>query len=123
MSDNKIYIAAVNTYLRALSEKDLDAIVGLYAENATVEDPVGSEVVQGIEAIKAFYSKATSMDIKVELSGQIRVAGKEAAFPFSLQIPGQVPMQIQVIDLFRFNDAGKIISMRAFWGPDNCTPA
>ena len=35
--------AAVHAYVRALNASDLDAIVALYAEDATVEDPVGTE--------------------------------------------------------------------------------
>ena len=34
----------------------------------------------------------------------------------TVQMPG---MTIQVIDVFEFDDAGKIASMRAYWGPEN----
>jgi len=44
----------------------------------------------------------------------------EAAFPFQLRMEvNGVAMKTDIIDLFRFNEAGKIISMRAFWGPSN----
>lgn len=44
----------------------------------------------------------------------------EAAFPFQLRMEvNGVAMKTEIIDLFRFNEAGKIISMRAFWGPSN----
>ena len=28
-------------------------------------------------------------------------------------------MKIQVIDVFEFNSAGKVVSMKAYWGPEN----
>lgn len=28
-------------------------------------------------------------------------------------------MSIDVIDVFKFNAEGKVVSMRAFWGPEN----
>lgn len=121
MSDTQKYLKAVNSYIHALSVGDLDAIVGLYADDATLEDPVGSDLIEGIEGVRTFYSNALAMDIKAELSGQVRVAGMEAAFPFKLTVSGDAVMHINVIDVFRFNEAGKVVSMRAFWGAENCS--
>lgn len=115
--------AIVDGYMKALIEKDLEAIVAMYADNAVVEDPVGTDAKVGIEAIREFYTQATSMDIEAELTGPIRVAGTEVAFPFVIKIAsGEAPMQIEVIDLFNVNADGKVISMRAFWSPENCSP-
>jgi steroid delta-isomerase len=30
-------------------------------------------------------------------------------------------MCIEIIDVFEFNDSGKVISMKAYWGPENTT--
>lgn len=115
--------SAVDTYMKALCEKDLEAIVALYAADATVEDPVGSDAHNGIDAIRTFYGQATSMDIVAERTGAGRAAGNEIAFPFTIKITGtDAPMAIHVIDVFKFNDEGKVVSMRAFWGPENCEP-
>ncbi|ROS01400.1 steroid delta-isomerase [Sinobacterium caligoides] len=107
-------------YLEALKARDLDAIVDLYAEDAIVEDPVGSDAHEGIAAIREFYKGATGMSIEGELQGQVRVASNEVAFAFRITM-ADVGMTIDVIDTFKFNDAGKIILMRAFWGPENVT--
>jgi steroid delta-isomerase len=32
--------------------------------------------------------------------------------------PGE-ELTISIIDVFKFNEAGKVVSMRAFWGPNN----
>lgn len=111
-------------YLRYLNEKNLEGILSLYADSATVEDPVGSERVEGKEALRKFYSGAVNIDLKLTRTGPVRVAGVEIAFPFQLlmNIDG-VPMRTDIIDVFRFDEAGKIVSMRAFWGPTNRKPA
>lgn len=36
--------AVVHAYVAALNAGDLEAIVALYADDASVEDPVGSEI-------------------------------------------------------------------------------
>ena len=48
----------------------------------------------------------------------------EAAFPFDLKmnLKGQL-MLTNIIDVFSYNEAGKIVSMGAFWGPSNQKPA
>ena len=52
--ENEQKIATVKRYIDALSNDDFDAIKDIYADNATIEDPVGSEPNEGIEAILAF---------------------------------------------------------------------
>lgn len=112
--------AAINTYINAFAKKDLEAILDLYADDAWVEDPVGTERKVGKEALRAFYKVSVDMDITGALESEIRVAGNEAAFAFSIDI--QTPdgvLTIKPIDVMTFNDEGKVTSMRAFFGPGN----
>lgn len=109
-------IAAVHRYVEAFATGDMTIIRELYATDATVEDPVGTDIHHGIDAIVKFYEASLGSGIKLELSGDPRCAGDEVAFPFQVSAPG---MTIDVIDVFKFNKAGKVISMRAFWGPEN----
>lgn len=114
------YTEVADSYLKGLNEQNLELIISLYADNATVEDPVGSEVVSGKNAVHAFYSGAVTMDLNLTRTGPVRVAGVEAAFPFQLRMEVDgVPMVTDIIDVFRFDKEGKIVSMRAFWGPSN----
>jgi steroid delta-isomerase len=117
----EIMLAAPAKYLQALAAKDLDGILALYADDATVEDPVGTDLHVGIDAIREFYKGAVAFDLEAELTGQVRLAGNEAAFPFMVKnISGGLAMHI--IDVFKFNDEGKVVSMRAFWGETNAVP-
>ena len=114
--------SVVNDYIRLMTAGDWQSVANLYAQDATVEDPVGTEPVRGIEAITAFYKKNTdpSVALKLDLLGAIRVAGNEAAFPFgvSLTLKGK-RMRVEVIDVFKFDTQGKIVSMKAYFSPEN----
>ncbi|MEZ5742530.1 MAG: nuclear transport factor 2 family protein [Sphingomonadaceae bacterium] len=116
--------AAVAGYVAGFEAGDVDALVGLFAENATVEDPVGGQVLQGTDAIREFYAFSISTGAKLAMLGEPRCAGDYVAFPFTVTLDWEGARQvIEVIDTFRIDDAGKITEMRAFWGPENMKPA
>lgn len=110
----------VDNYLKFLTDKNLEGILSLYADSATVEDPVGSTLVEGMDALRQFYGGAVQMDLFLERTGAVRYSGGEVAFPFELQmaIDGKKTIT-EIIDIFKFNEEGKIISMRAYWSLDN----
>ena len=108
------------TYTRSLEASDLESLLDLFADDASIEDPVGTPLREGKEVLRAFYAEACQGVAKAELTGSPRLAGNEVAFPFT--VTAGTPEQeitINIIDVFRFNDAGKVATMRAFWGPDN----
>lgn len=109
--------AAMQRYLTFLCESDVEGIMELYAEGATVEDPVGRAPVVGADAVRAFYAAAVPA-LRVELTGPIRVAGCECAMPMLAELDlGDRKGYMDVIDVMRFDDDGKVVSMRAFWNP------
>jgi len=123
MPDPAAMTAAVHAYVAALNAGDLDGIVALYADDASVEDPVGSKPLVGIEAIRAFYARSTAIALQVTLDGEVRVAGNECAFPFSVSFVHEGRRTtIRPIDTFRFDEAVRIVQMRAFFGPGNIYP-
>ncbi len=111
--DNEAKIAVVHRYVEAFEKADLDIIRDIYAEDAVVEDPVGSEPHVGLAAILGFYEGALASGAKLELTGDVRCAGNTVAFPFKVIMPG---MEIAPIDVFEFDDQGKVRSMKAYWG-------
>lgn len=117
----EIYIKVVKQYIHCLNAGDVNGIRALYSANAQLEDPVGSTVLQGIDTIAAFYKQGLQTGIVAKLSGEVCGTGREVAFPFELELTMDGKLtQISVIDVFRFDEEAKILSMRAFWGPDNC---
>lgn len=116
--------ATIDGYFEAFDKGSVEAAVALFAENATVEDPVGSKVRSGRENIQKFYAGAMSMKCKITQTGPSRIVENEAAFPFHgvVQLPDKT-MEFDCIDVMTFDDGGKILSMRAFWGPGNTSYA
>ena len=115
--------AACETYVQCLEESELETLLDLFADDATIEDPVGTDLREGKDTLREFYTVACEGVAKASLSGNPRLAGNEVAFPFNVTAgaPGE-EIVINIVDVFRFNDEGKVVSMRAFWGPDNISP-
>jgi steroid delta-isomerase len=121
MADEQVMKRAMQAYIDSFNRSDPQAIVDLYAEDATVEDPVGSPLKQGRAEIAAFYKMAVDTGAKLALAAPIRASHGNAAamaFEVKLRMP-QGPAVIRVIDVMTFNAAGKFTSMKAYWGPSD----
>jgi len=114
--DASLLVKAVDGYIEAFEKGDINLIRQLYAENAVLEDPVGSPPRQGMEQILAFYKPALESGMKLKLVGKPRCAGNSVAFVFEGTMLG---MAISPIDVFELNAEGKIERMRAYWSMDN----
>jgi steroid delta-isomerase len=113
--------ATVNRYISLVNEGTADDLVELYADDATVEDPVGTGVHIGRQAIHGFYSAMEAVQRECELV-TLRVAGHEAAFHFKLIVTaGDSKMLIEPIDVMAFDGDGKISAMKAYWSPESVT--
>ena len=122
MTEYEIAESIADTYMQAMSAGDFDQVVGLYADDATLEDPVGSEVLSGKAAISEFYHRISGTQLSCTRTGPVRYANRELVFPFecSMQAEG-MHMTISIIDHFVINDDNKIVSMRAFWSQETTT--
>lgn len=113
-------IAAVHAYVDAFDKGDPELAVALFAPDATIEDPIGTPLKIGADAIREFYVGSMAAGAKLVLDGPIRIGSDYAAFAFSakLNLNGQ-DLRVDVIDTFKFDEAGKVIEMKAYFGPDN----
>lgn len=114
--------AIVNRYLEAINGGDMQAVIDLYSKDAKVEDPAGTVPKSGDEILE-FYTNAFAGGAKVTLSGPVRLTERAAAFPFQAEITSidGPTIALDVIDVFEFDDAGKIDKMTAYFGPANMT--
>lgn len=111
--------AAVRRYLDTVATGTAAEIAGLYAENATLEDPVGSPAHTGRAAIEKFYSGLESARRGTELLS-LRVSGDSAAFAFRVVTEtGDQTITVEPIDVMTFDAEARITSMRAFWSADD----
>ena len=112
----------VNRYLDTVAGGSAAEVAALYAEDATLEDPVGSgEVHIGRQAIEGFYQNLTAAGggLKTELV-QFRAGGHEAAFLFAITVAGA--MRIEPIEVMTFDADGQITSMKAYWSQADIKP-
>ncbi|MBO0852760.1 MAG: nuclear transport factor 2 family protein [Nocardia sp.] len=113
--------AVVEQYVSLMATGTPAQILALYADDAVVEDPIGSDPRHGHAAIGELYEALAPMRRKTELH-TARVAGNHAAISFTLVAEaGGHRMTISAIDTMEFDDNGKIARMRAYWGPEDMT--
>lgn len=113
---------AMQQYIDGFNQKNAELIFSLFADDAKIEDPVGGgKFVEGKPAIKSFYELAVTLVDKLELEAPIRGSHSYfAAMAFTIFMKNDgVPIQINTIDVMRFNDSGEIIDMKAYHGPSD----
>src|SRR3954451_23873614 len=104
--------ATITTYTNAFGD-DREGWLELFADGATVEDPIGTDRHTGKEAIGAFWDFTHSLSETVELRLQspICVSGQEAAFHMLIVSKvGDMRVAIDAIDAMTFDDDARIVS-------------
>jgi steroid delta-isomerase len=110
---------AMRAYIDAFNSGSAEAVAALYAEDATVEDPVGTPPRHGQAAILDFYRGTIATGAKLALDGPVRGShGNSAAMAFTARIG---PVTVHVIDVMTFDEAGRFTSMKAYFAPDDIT--
>ena len=108
--------AGVQRYLDTVATGTADEVTALFAPDATVEDPVGSDVKRGHDEIRAFYASFESLTKTTELV-TLRACAGQAAFHFSIvvELGGGATSTMAPLEVMTFGDDGTITGMRAFW--------
>jgi ketosteroid isomerase-like protein len=116
----------------AMSEaKDRDGWLGLFADDAVVEDPVGPSFVdaegkgqRGKEAITAFFDNVISQSESLKFTiRQTMECGDEVINIGELRItlPGNQVGIVPIANIYKVNAEGKLASLRSFWEQDKLT--
>lgn len=113
MAESMSSAETVQRYCELVGSDDLDGVMALFTDTATVEDPIGSEVKEGREALREFYGALVGTGVRLEYRGPTAGTDTERAFAFVVHQGDDFSMD--VIDVMTFDDAGRITSMRAFW--------
>ena len=117
--------STVERYCAAFSAGDRAAYVALFAEDAWIEDPVGTPRRDGHEAIGGFFDESSSLADSIELrqTGPVRVAAGEAAFPMQARPDiGGATMVVDIIDVMTFDDEGRDHDHAGLLGPGGDAP-
>ena len=111
---------AVRGYFLAIRAMDADAFANSFAENGTTYDPVGSPGITGRAAIREFLESICKNFKTVGLTEDfIFVAGNGAAVKWTGQGTSSSGKEVKFegIDVFDFDEDGKIQTVRAYWNP------
>jgi steroid delta-isomerase len=118
--DNQVIVAAMQAYVDNITESNLEGIIDLFAEDAVVEDPIGSDPVRGHEALRVFYQAACDGVGKMVLEGNVRVRDNWGACAMLAYPKGaEDSLTMETLDVMEFNEQGKIVAMTAYWGDGN----
>jgi steroid Delta-isomerase len=105
--------------------KDRDGWLGLFADDAVVEDPVGPSAFdpdgagqRGKAAITAFYDNVISQSESIKFTIRLSLeCGDEVANIGELLItlPGNQVATVPIVNIYKVNAEGKLASLRSFW--------
>ena len=114
--------------MTAVKARDKDAWLALWHDDGCVEDPVGPSFLdpdgkghRGKEAIAAFWDAniGSLESVEFEIVDSF-LAGDEVANvgTIHLGMPGGAKGRCEGVFVYRVDDAGKLVSLRAFWEVD-----
>jgi steroid delta-isomerase len=102
--------ATLKMLQEALKAGDKDKVVALYADDATIEDPVGSPLKAGKAAIDTFYANAVARKIWIELLTFEELPDRQTNVEAAVHVGERV---VQSRETYTFKPDGKIATMKA----------
>jgi steroid delta-isomerase len=111
--------STVEKYLSLVAGGTAQQITDLFADDATLEDPVGTDAKVGREAILEFYKVIEPIERSTELVSY-RASGDTAVFEFQIvTVFGEMTIELNPVDIMVFGADGLIKSMRALWSAED----
>lgn len=111
---------AIKAYFAATRAMDGEAWVATFAPDAVSYDPVGAPPTVGHEALRQFFAAICAAFDQVGLTeDHVFIAGNGAAVKWTGSGKGKNGRNVRFegIDIFDFNEAGLIQTVRAYWNP------
>jgi steroid delta-isomerase len=117
--------ATLNAYVDRVNAGDAEGVLALFAPGAVIEDPIGSPAKSG-EDLPQWFADAAAFATRITPVAPIRGShADEALLIFDVEFtpPGSPRLRVRSADACRFDALGRIVSLRAFWGPEDLAPA
>ncbi|WP_420381804.1 nuclear transport factor 2 family protein [Novosphingobium sp.] len=117
--------AAMDNYVARINSGDAEGVLALFAPEAVIEDPIGSAIKTGDE-LASWFANTVAYSTRITQVAPLRGShADEALLVFDVEFtpPGSPRLRIRSADAFRFRADGLIVSLRAFWGPEDLQPA
>ncbi|MGV9455995.1 nuclear transport factor 2 family protein [Streptomyces sp. NPDC003635] len=120
--------AVVWEYCRLMNAGDLDGVLALFTPDARFQDPVGTEVLVGREALRRHLGAAIAAGIE-EIPGTLTAAldGSSVAVAVSgtMAVPDATDggrVAFRLVSLMRVDESGLISEVRIIAGHSDLTP-
>nr|KIS31640.1 steroid delta-isomerase [Novosphingobium sp. P6W] len=116
--------SALEAYVTRINEGDLAGIMALFEPEAIIEDPVGSPPKTG-GAIRSWFIDTIAYGTRITPVAPIRGSHANAAalvFDVTFKPPGEAPILIRSLDVCTFSAQGLILTLKAYWGPEDMQP-
>lgn len=107
-------VALCDAYLAAVSARDTDTLLAMFAGHARQYEPIGTEPNVGHDAIRRFFTKNPMIRLNLSRLGPVTVVGNFAAMQARVEAErdGLVAC-FTTTDLIEFDDDGKIAAITA----------
>jgi len=103
-----------DAYLTAVETKNTDALIALFAADARQYEPIGSEPNVGHDAIRAFFTRNPTVQLKLDRMGPVTVAGRYAAMQVRVEVDRDgARARLTTTDVIEFDEDGLIVSLYA----------
>ena len=113
--------ATLQAYADRINAGDAAGVLALFTPDAEIEDPIGSPIKRGND-LPRWFADTVAFDTRITPVAPLRGShGNEALLVFDVEFtpPGSPRMRIRSADACTFDAAGRITSLRAYWGPDD----
>ena len=114
----------VKAYVTALTNRDKDAFLTCFADDAVQIDPYPNAANKGKDAIGAWWDQQiqTAEALQFDIKDQI-VCGDRMAMTWQIMLTAAGnKLQISGVDVFTIDDNGQIGEITAYWDPSKITP-
>lgn len=110
--------------IKNVMAKNKEAWIALFADDACVQDPVGKSPIDptglgftGKEAIARFWDFAMATGDKTITVRESHPCGDECANVLSIRnaLPSGHVVNVDLVAVYRTNDEGKVVSLKAYW--------
>lgn len=113
MPSRQLICAQCDAYVEAVSARDTDAILRLFAADATQEEPIGTAPRKGHDRIREFFAGSAAFPFTVSRIGPITVSGTSAAFQIRVDFEDPAIPPMTSTDVVTFGEDGLIRSIVA----------
>lgn len=107
----------VHRYCRAVTDRDVEAVVALFTPDAVQADPASSPPNVGHQAIAAFFQAAVDASTATTFQATgVHTCGSQVAIDFTVVVALEAgTMTISGIEVFTVTEEGLISAVTAYW--------